>query len=150
MGSQAGVYRSPIQFRDQARIGWLALVPQEANYTALEKELMRKFRFEIPIALKLDWVSMPYVDKTKWSEKEPGIRLWHVFVPLKHACHCDCILRQWLHPDMPKKDFPYAAIMTYASDHQATQKGILSIAPGGGWLKPAFLAWWKEHEMHRI
>eukprot|EP00957_Ditylum_brightwellii_P165856 12627529-Ditylum_brightwellii.AAC.1 len=93
----------------------------------MEKELMRHFDWKVPIGLRMDWVSLPYDNRTKWSDQAPGIMLPHLFVRAKHAHLVDAGMQKWFHPATPKKDLPFAAQCHYISDWKAAQRGILSV-----------------------
>jgi hypothetical protein len=130
-GRGTGCYPSPLQFGDIEKIGALCFYPHDANARAIEKDLMRRFQWQFPIGLRLDWVSMPYNGRSKWNERSPGIMLWHIYTRRTHAKQIDRELRLWLHPSTAKKHFPWAAVTHYISDWRAAQNGTISVRAYG-------------------
>ena len=113
------------------RIGALCFYPEELNLKAMEKELMRHFKWKYPIALRVDWVAMPYDRRAKWNARSTGVRLLHLYTRTGHAKLVDRECRTWLHPNTPKQDLPWAAVVHYISDWKAAQRGVISVAASG-------------------
>ncbi|CAJ1970120.1 unnamed protein product [Cylindrotheca closterium] len=131
LGRGAGCYPSPLQFGEIVKIGSCSFIPAEVNFSAYAKELMRLFDFEVPIGIKMDWVSIPYTGRAKYDERSPGVTSPHCFTRRIHAKRVDRTLRSILHPATAKPDFPFAAPATYISDWKLAQQGLLSVKAYG-------------------
>ncbi|CAJ1945422.1 unnamed protein product [Cylindrotheca closterium] len=131
LGRGAGCYPSPLQYGEIVKIGSCSFIPAEVNFSANAKELMRLFDFEVPIGIKMDWISIPYMGRAKCDERSPGVTSPHCFTWRIHAKRVDCTLRLILHPASAKPDFPFAAPATYMSDWKLAQQGLLSVKAYG-------------------
>ena len=131
LGRGAGCYPSPLQYGEIVKIGSCSFIPAEVNFTAYAKELMRILNFEVPIGIKMDWVSIPYTGRAKYDERSPGVKSPYCFTQKIHAKRVDRTLRSILHPATPKPDFPFAAPATYISDWKSAQQGLLSVQAYG-------------------
>lgn len=93
-GYNMGLYRSPLQVGNPVHIGWLLKYPEWMSKEAMEREFMRKFKFQIPIPLELSFPSNP-ASKGKtfiWG----GWQAWHVIVPAHLAQQVHHKLSEWL------------------------------------------------------
>ncbi|CAJ1970307.1 unnamed protein product [Cylindrotheca closterium] len=72
LGRGAGCYPSRLQYGGIVKIGSCSFIPAEVNFSAYAKEPMRLFDFEVPIGIKMDWVSIPYTGRAKDDERSPG------------------------------------------------------------------------------
>ena len=131
LGRGAGCYPSPLQYGEIVKVGSCSFIPAEVNFSAYAKELMRLFDFDVPIGIKMDWVSIPYTGRAKYDERSPGVTSPHCFTRKIHAKRVDRTLRTMLHPATPKPDFPFAAPSTYISDWKSAQQGLLSVKAYG-------------------
>ncbi|CAJ1945362.1 unnamed protein product [Cylindrotheca closterium] len=131
LGRGAGCYPSPLQYGEIVKIGSCSFIPAEVNFSAYAKELMRLFDFEVPIGIKMDWVSIPYTGRAKYDERSPGVTSPHCFTRRSHAKRVDRTLRSILHPATAKPDFPFAAPATYISDWKSAQQSLLSVKAYG-------------------
>ena len=102
-GQGAGCYESPLQFGEIEKIGAMCFYPAEANSRSLEKEIMQHFDWLCPIGLRWDWVNMPYVGRSKWNERSPGLMLWHVYTRRTDAKRVDGELRLMAPPVHPQR-----------------------------------------------
>ncbi|CAJ1963358.1 unnamed protein product [Cylindrotheca closterium] len=108
LGRGAGCYPSPLQYGEIVKIGSCSFIPAEVNFSAYAMELMRLFDSEVPIGIKMDWVSIPYTGQAKYNKRSPGVTSPHCFTWRIHAKRVDCTLRSILHPATAKPDFPFA------------------------------------------
>ena len=53
--------------------------------------------------------------------------MWHIYVRREDDAKADRILRGWLHPNTPKKEYPWVAVTHYVSDWRATEAGLVSV-----------------------
>ncbi|CAJ1948711.1 unnamed protein product [Cylindrotheca closterium] len=116
LGRGAGCYPSPLQYGEIVKIGSCSFIPAEVNFSAYAKELMRLFDFEVPIGIKMDWVSIPYTGQAKYDKRSPGVTSPHCFTRRIHAKRVDRTLRSILHPATAKPDFPFAAPATHVGE----------------------------------
>jgi hypothetical protein len=131
LGRGAGCYPSPLQYGEIVKIGSCSFIPAKVNFTAFAKELMRILNFEVPIGIKMDWVSIPYTGRAKYDERSPGVTSPHCFTLKIHAKRVDRTLRSILHPATPKPDLPFVAPATYIGDWKSAQQGLLSVQAYG-------------------
>ena len=131
LGRGAGCYPSPLQYGEIVKIGSCSFIPAKVNFTAFAKELMRILNFEVPIGIKMDWVSIPYTGQAKYDERSPGVTSPHCFTLKIHAKRVDRTLRSILHPATPKPDLPFVAPATYIGDWKSAQQGLLSVQAYG-------------------
>ncbi|CAJ1967248.1 unnamed protein product [Cylindrotheca closterium] len=131
LGRGAGCHPSPLQYGEIVKIGSCSFIPAEVNFSAYAKELMRLFDFEVPICIKMDWVSIPYTGQAKYDKRSPAVTSPHCFTRRIHAKRVDRTLRSILHPATAKPDFPFAAPATYISDWKSAQQGLLSVKAYG-------------------
>ena len=116
-GFNMGIYRSPLQVGNATLIGWLLSYPTGMSRVMIERELMRHFKFLVPIALELRYP----VNPGSWGEKwVPGVhkKAWHVYVPHQHAEMVENELSLWLTKSTHKKDMPFASSTQFVVDYK--------------------------------
>jgi len=125
-GRNTGCFDTPLQYSPIERAGFICFWPEDINITSMVRELMRYFEFKIPIGMKQDWVSLPYVGRGKFDERAPGTRQFHLFTRQKDVREVDRRCREWLVPSTPIADLPWCAKAHYVHDWNAARKGLLT------------------------
>src|SRR6056300_1072655 len=128
-GRATGCYETPLQFSPIDKAGFVCFWPEDINISSMENELMRHFDYTVPIGLKMDWVSMPYIGRTKFDERAPGTRLFHLFTRRRNVKEVDRQCRQWLVPSTPIADLPWCAKSHYVHDWSSARNDLLSVKP---------------------
>ena len=119
-----GCFDTPLQYGDTMKIGALCLYPDGVHIKSMEKELMRHFHFKYPIALRPDWVNIPFEGSNKKLE---GIRQLHVHTRTEDAMKIDLELGRWLQPNTPNRKLPWATQVHYIRDWKAAKDDLLNV-----------------------
>ena len=119
-----GCFESPLQYGDTTKIGALCLYPVGINIKAMERELMRRFGFKYPIALRSDWINQPYDGPNSKSE---GALQLHVHTRSSDCKTIDLEFGIWLQPDTPNSELPWATQVHYVRDWKAAKDNLLTV-----------------------
>jgi len=124
--------RSPLQFGDLVRVGYLAYLPAEANRSYMERTMIKQLGFKHPLGMENTWIATTGLNWRRQTEadKTPakirGQKQWHIFSTHAHARELDSELSSWFNVRTPKCDFPYGCQVRWTPDSFAcSEEGTL-------------------------
>ena len=85
--------------------------------------------YKVPVGLLWEWVANPGQQRSKYNEKSPGVRAWHIYLPYQFAVLAGEKLAKLIRPKTKKSDLPFAATSHLVPDWRSARNDLLWVAP---------------------